>query len=203
MRLAVLEQVRKGLPEIFESFNSEYTSWLEPRFNESFNGNIGVLCLSEVSDSLLMWGHYTDCHRGFAVGFNSESPFFARRRGPDDEFGFLRQVQYQLKRPNVNLSATTAVEWFLTKSNVWAYEREWRIMRILSYATKTLGSTSNGYPVCLFEFEPEAVAEIILGLRANELLCEEVKGVAHAFPSAKILQAREDTMNFALSMQAV
>jgi len=37
---------------------------------------IGLLCLSGVRDSILMWGHYCDKHRGIVIGFDSGHPFF-------------------------------------------------------------------------------------------------------------------------------
>ena len=52
------------------------------------NLNIGILCLSEVRDSILMWGHYTDSHQGFVIGFDSDQPFFSNRRS-DNAFGMI------------------------------------------------------------------------------------------------------------------
>ena len=36
----------------------------------------GVLSLSRTNDSLLMWAHYADSHRGFVLGLDETHPFF-------------------------------------------------------------------------------------------------------------------------------
>ena len=87
------------------------------------NQSVGVLCLSEVRDSILMWGHYTDNHYGFVLGFDSKHSFFSKRRGDQDEFGFLRRVDYQRNRPNVILSDTSSPAWCQRKSDQWAYQK--------------------------------------------------------------------------------
>lgn len=44
-----------------------------------FDSKIGVLSLTELPDDLLMWVHYADCHRGFAIQFDETHEFFAPR----------------------------------------------------------------------------------------------------------------------------
>src|ERR1035441_3397334 len=39
----------------------------------------GIICFTERPDSLLMWGHYTDGHRGFVVEFDPEHELFSPR----------------------------------------------------------------------------------------------------------------------------
>lgn len=160
------------------------------------NQNVGVLCLSEVRDSILMWGHYTDDHRGFVVGFDSKHPFFSKRRSTQDEFGFLRRVHYQRQRPNVILTDTSSPAWFQTKSDQWSYEREWRIVRVLSEAGRRIDATP--FPICLFELPADAVLEIVVGLRATPSVTQEITKLASNFPRAKVLRAREDRCDFGL-----
>jgi hypothetical protein len=38
--------------------------------------DLGVLCLSERWDSLLMWSHYSNSHKGFVIGLRTEHDFF-------------------------------------------------------------------------------------------------------------------------------
>src|SRR5437667_6790953 len=49
-------------------------------FTEAMGSQIGILSLSEVPDSTLMWSHYGAQHHGFLIGFDSDHPFFNRRR---------------------------------------------------------------------------------------------------------------------------
>ncbi len=153
----------------------------------TMNSNSGLLCLSEVRDSLLMWGHYTDCHQGLVIGFDSKHAFFSTRRGPNDEFGYLRQVVYKCRRPNVVLLQSDGADFFQTKSSEWAYEREWRIMRHLAEETKRVDGTP--YPACLFEFPADAVKEVIVGMRADAVLVGQVHSLMSGFPGAALYTA--------------
>jgi len=129
-KLKEMVQVNKPMVlEFFRRLEPETLKNLAPSLDSVLNQNVGILCLSEVPDSILMWGHYTDAHRGFVIGFDSEHPFFSSRRSAEDEFGFLRRVIYQRQRPKVVLSDTSSPSWFNTKSDQWAYEREWRMLR--------------------------------------------------------------------------
>ncbi len=184
------------LPELFRLLQPQVLRGVAPAIDAFLNLNVGVLCLSEVRDSILMWGHYTDNHRGLVIGFDSTHPFFARRRTESDEFGFLRQVIYQVHRPQVTLTDTTSPAWFQTKSPDWAYEKEWRIVRTLSEAEQRIDATP--YPICLFEFSADAVREVIIGMRATPALIQEVRSMRASFPQATLLKAREDPQNYGL-----
>jgi hypothetical protein len=154
----------KMLP-VFRSLEPALIMHLNQKLDEEFNKHFGVLCLSELWDSILMWGHYTSSHEGFVIGFDAEHSFFNQRRSPADEFGFLRQVRYQVSRPVVSLMSSGALEWFETKADVWAYEREWRMFRVLSQAKEVMpiGETL----LHLFEFPSDCITEVILGVRCS------------------------------------
>jgi hypothetical protein len=84
---------------------------------------IGVLCLSEVRDDILMWSHYSDSHRGLCLQFDIKSTFYP--------FGeLLFKVEYTSSYPQINIlrdrkDQTRKV--LLTKSDIWKHEKEWRI----------------------------------------------------------------------------
>jgi hypothetical protein len=88
----------------------------------------GVLCLSEAPDSLLMWAHYADNHKGFCVGFDCSNPEAM-------PIGLAMQVEYVAERPQVNPltlyqedPGDLVRQCFLIKSRHWEYEREWRLI---------------------------------------------------------------------------
>lgn len=74
MLLAHKDQV----PKLLKLLDPAMIQSIAPRIDRTLNQTVGVLCLSEVRDSLLMWGHYTDNHHGFVVGFDSEKSFFLK-----------------------------------------------------------------------------------------------------------------------------
>jgi hypothetical protein len=81
----------------------------------------GVLCLTEVPDDLLMWGHYAHSHQGVCLGFktNSQPLMLAQRVHYGEERPIWRRFARDFK--------TAIVEALSTKALAWEYEREWRI----------------------------------------------------------------------------
>jgi len=85
----------------------------------------GVACFSENVDDILMWSHYSEGHRGFCLEFNTKF----------DPFQKAQKVIYSTEYPSINPADVllrrlpyipTAL--LTTKSNHWAYEKEWRII---------------------------------------------------------------------------
>jgi hypothetical protein len=189
------------MPKLLKLLDPTVIKAIAPKIDQALNQSVGVLCLSEVRDSLLMWGHYTDNHRGFVVGFDSEHSFFSKRKTGTDELGFLRQVQYQGQRPAAVLTDTSSLVWFQTKSEEWAYEKEWRIIRSLREARSRI--EVGVFPVFLFEFPPDAVLQIVVGLRATSSLLREIQDLIPSFPRASLFQARESPTNYALLVEPV
>lgn len=91
-------------------------------YDSMVTAQVGVLCLSEVHNDILMWSHYADCHRGICLIYDTNYDFFAH----------ALPVRYQRERPRVN-PITQSNDQMLdnaiyTKSSAWAYEKEWRIL---------------------------------------------------------------------------
>ena len=92
------------------------------------NRNSGVVCLSEVCDSILMWSHYAQKHMGVCFEFT---------RAEDNKLGdeeICSPVKYERHYPQINLGSLIhqdgrVVEAMMrTKSWEWAYEKEWRLI---------------------------------------------------------------------------
>ena len=54
--------------------------------------NMGVFCLSERCDSILMWSHYADCHKGVCIGF--DTTYFKQPH--------IQKIRYNSEYPNLN-----------------------------------------------------------------------------------------------------
>ena len=134
---------------------------------QKFEEMIGLLCLTESSENLLMWAHYADSHQGFVMGFDTDVAFFNRQKGPEDEFRHLRKVNYSELRPRLVLSEADSFSPFLTKSLDWSYEMEWRMMLPLSEANKIIGEGPTA--VHLFEYPLEAIRSVIFGCRMTAI----------------------------------
>lgn len=164
---------------------------------EGVRGMLGVLSLSEVPDDLLMWAHYAGNHEGFVLAFDTSSPFFDRRKGPDDDLRHLRPVTYGPERPDFSDPAVRDFRAFLAKSDHWAYEREWRMAMLLDSADETVGT--DGGNVHLFRFPPGAVTAAILGCRASGTTMATVSRAASDL-GVPVFRAEADDRRFRLNV---
>jgi DUF2971 family protein len=167
-----------------------------------------ALCLSRSRNNLLMWAHYTDCHRGFVIGFDTESEFFKR-----GALGGLREVTYaniRARVPERDGRCATPEELdsynnslFFTKSCDWAYEKELRILRRPQDADCVPGKPK-GWDICLFRFPLEAVREVIIGARMTEdKLARIVELCQTKYRHAQVLRASLDPEQFAMEVTAL
>lgn len=130
-----------------------------------FVSTIGIYCLSEKNDDLLMWSHYSDSHRGLCLEFEASIE--------ETLFWEAFKVIYQEDYPTVNIMDIGKAEEFrkalLTKSTRWRYEEERRILK-----TKQEGGP--GY----YQFSPELLTGVILGAlvsnRDKEILMNWIGG---------------------------
>jgi hypothetical protein len=140
-----------------------------------FEELIGILCLSESAQNLLMWAHYADSHRGFVIEFDERSPFFDRRVNPDDELRHLRKVSYSPTRPSLTLADVDDFAPFMTKGTDWKYEAEWRMIVPLDAASTVIGE--GPHAVHLFKFPAQAITSVVLGSRMTAQKKEDVRQI--------------------------
>ena len=105
------------------------------RLVDRLKRTVGILSLCQRHDNLLMWAHYAESHEGICVEF--------RRDGPPLDFAL--KVTYARDYPRVDFFEIAELiehsgpeaeaaqrKWvdaiFLTKSEEWIYESEWRIL---------------------------------------------------------------------------
>lgn len=118
-----------------------------------------VLSLSKIPDSVLMWSHYAQHHRGAVVEFKipiNRARFFNHEYSHADLISL--DVKYEKNRPIMVFDGSPASretildQMFLVKSEVWAYEQESRVIK-----------NEGGQGV--FSFESDLLNSIILGAR--------------------------------------
>ena len=99
-----------------------------------------IACFSEDVKSILMWSHYADSHKGFALEYDFRPTLtMPLERGAlypvvysDERYDaslyiawqFMHVLGFDSKNPDITAFSKVA----LHKSKVWAYEREWRII---------------------------------------------------------------------------
>ena len=129
----------------------------------------GIVCLSKNPASILMWSHYAQNHRGFAVGIDHR------------KLGKLPLFPVSYARRRVIFSALTPLkikpdvrtfEIFTRKSPEWAYEQEYRMIWPLSELIPRKIGETDAYVIPL---SPEAISEVRLGYRTTPDLEREIR----------------------------
>ncbi len=129
---------------------------------QQLNALIGILCLSRVNDSLLMWSHYADQYAGAVVEFDGSHEFFAGQVG----------VEYCAQRPlrdvSVYLQPTQPIPIaeLCVKSEQWKYEDEVRVIRRLTDC-EDHGPGPRGFTVYTQQLPPACIKSVTLGERTH------------------------------------
>jgi hypothetical protein len=159
-----------------------------------FEGDkLGVLCLSEKPDDILMWAHYADRHRGFCLQFDKAGLISWR---------FCAPVKYQKLYPTfhkfIPLMEESRIDrlFLLTKSDHWKYEREWRVI---------VEPPENGNPDNRkIHFPQEALTGIIFGVQMHECDKNKVRlWLKGKTPPPKLYQAKKREHEFALDIEEI
>lgn len=165
---------------------------------ESINQTVGILSLTSEPASLLMWSHYADSHRGIAVGMDSESAFFhlpdpLRRQTPIHEVQYAKEQTKTVSQLSEEYQAC-----LLTKSKDWAYEREFRVMRVLTSGYEIGGKDAEGHGIYLFSYPKEAVVEVIFGLRCSDKCQARVRAALarHGMESVRLRMVHQSHLSF-------
>ena len=192
----------KGLASMDDpSFRSEMVHAL----TQAVNKEIGILCLTEKMDNLLMWAHYASNHTGFVIEFDEKHSFFYQ----GSEIGHLKKVRYSITRPAVTLLDPTLSDmehiyhWindiFCVKSEHWEYEQEWRMIVALGNCQNVIASQQDDIYLC--ELPKSCITGIILGCRMSPENKERILNVLrndYEYSHVSIRQAEMDEKEFRL-----
>lgn len=113
---------------------------------QKLRSTTGICCFSEHDNSLLMWAHYANDHRGLCVEYdlletNKQLHFtpipviYSNQRVSFDSLDATSIEQYATK---------LLIDSLTTKSPEWSYEKEWRIIRDDAACGSTWDSTNDG-----------------------------------------------------------
>ena len=120
----------------------------------------GVTCFCRSITNPLLWSHYAESHKGFAIGLDATHPCFGGEQGLGRRF--LLDVRYEDVAPTVDCYGIDEIEMaaLLTKSTCWAYEQEVRLI-------KQSGNM-------LFDIPREMISEIVFGAKMPSQRINEI-----------------------------
>ena len=136
----------------------EDPNFLHEIIKKYLNDFCGICCFSKLYDSILMWSHYADYHKGICLKFDiTKDP---------DLFSINLPVHYSRKLPVFDLfSCQDKIfnKLIQPKFMAWKYESEVRIFK----GKKDLENNKLTNQR-IFKFKNEALQEIIFGTNASE-----------------------------------
>lgn len=162
-----IEQAKKILQQRIED-SLKYQIRSEVIANEIDDKHIGIACLSEKWDSILMWSHYGDNHTGYCIGFDEKLLRYSQL------FGKIKRVEYSNIYPELNplkKNITSSELKYFIKSLHWEYEKEIRLMNLFfDYETPQ--------PNRIVTLENKFIKEIVIGLNTPKKDREEITSIA-------------------------
>ncbi|MCX6600505.1 MAG: DUF2971 domain-containing protein [bacterium] len=99
-----------------------YAKELFQRVIDEIRSSIGVCCFSRIDNSIPMWSHYADGHKGICIEYDSEK---------DIGFGNVKKVNYSEEYPNTSIRDTKDEimnKLITSKARAWDYEDEYRLV---------------------------------------------------------------------------
>lgn len=142
MSLSLIEDIKDYEGRI-EDTRQKMISLIEtyfPILSETSKRYSAIACFSESIESVLMWSHYANSHKGFALEYDFrptlEEPiknvglfpivYSEERLDISDyiAYEFLRILGIPAKMPDIAALIKNA----LWKSDIWTYEKEWRMI---------------------------------------------------------------------------
>lgn len=161
---------------------------------EEFLDNTGFYCLSEINDDILMWSHYADGHRGVCLEFDAiNDAVYANRM----LFGQAIKVIYSKRRPVFNIfnigEPVEFIKAFLTKSDHWKYEKEWRVIKIPDEGGPGLKS-----------FDPRSLTGVIFGYLMSPENRQRIMEWINRYPiRLSLYQAKINEVEFKVDIEPI
>ena len=138
-----------------------------------------------------MWAHYSNKHTGVCLEFSTKNILF----------GGAPEVSYRKDYPKYDLTSTDElknIEPFLTKSDAWKYEGEYRLVakEDRNGVHKYMLYTQDNF----LKIPDESLKSIIIGCMAPQSTIDEVKKLADLSPSSiRVMQTVKSHNKYALS----
>lgn len=143
--------------ELLSSSKKDLTKYefIRDQIKPSLLTSYGILCFSKKFYSPVMWGHYSDNHKGLCLGFEVN-----RKTHPFNNF---IPVEYKDEKVEINLNSEDLNDALIRyKCADWSYESEWRGWINLKNCTNI------SHDLFFYELNPKLeLTEVIIGLRSD------------------------------------
>ena len=149
-----LEERLKNLDKFQEDYEKQIYD-----FQDKY---LGVLCLSRRWDSILMWSHYADNHKGYCVGIYEEKLRNYCSRERHVPIDIVETTDDYPQIDPLDSSWLQARKQISTKAKDWKYEEEYRITQIFDFFKPNIAPPTKQERT--ITIDDDFFAEIIIGL---------------------------------------
>lgn len=200
-------------------------------FIQKWIGNKGyIISFSQTNNDPVMWGHYTNNHRGFCLCFTMKDNYLKAI-----STNTFLQKEYQVEKVIYDTSSKTVdasynfpymekeiteneriehhqnlKEAYLTKYVSWEYENEVRLLHIDKWATPKDGKIQKAPSnQRIFYYDPNQLTGIIFGAKMSKLEKDDIISQLYSrrlqdenglFSIFIVYQAKENSSNFKMDI---
>jgi len=147
----------------------------------------GIFCLTNNPNNFLMWSHYSNSHKGFCVGFDTNILY-------DTLECAIGPVNYEQCIPKFKLFEPIedyAQKLLGTKGKFWEYEEEYRIIKF--------GAANK-----VFQLPKEAIVDIIFGCKMEfEIKISIIDRIRELEMHCNIYEMKQSFDKFELSIEKI
>ncbi|MCX5870427.1 MAG: DUF2971 domain-containing protein [Deltaproteobacteria bacterium] len=196
-------EYEKFFRKIYPKYKKEEENLRElKRWWKKLSEGLRVYCVSEVHDDPLLWAHYADQHSGAVIKHKVIPKKYAICAAMpvryDDQIPMIADIDTYIKHITGQQELDVKeifINFTTTKSNHWAYEKEWRC----------LGPAQNSKELFdLRNFAPEEIEAIYFGCRMREdVRTNIIKLLTPDFSHVKLFQARTHPKKYKLDFDSI
>lgn len=164
-QLGKSEVIKKAKAQLFKINNdSNHIEWAKKNYVKKNYDKFGICCLTPFQKNLLMWAHYSDNHKGFCIGYDTNKIVELQKLiTKKNELLQLVKIRYSNSIPNINFyKSMSSGSWendlykmVYTKSKHWSYENEYRL-------------TYWDHPNTSLNINYDIIKEVILGCKISK-----------------------------------
>lgn len=180
--------------------DSDWLTWLRESAKEHFQpdiNKIGLFCLSQKRESILMWSHYSNNHQGLCLVFSTkflQSKFVCEKIRYNNKYVSSKDFLFTFLGED---NAKQVKQILLRKSMAWKYESEWRAI-VPRQAIDENGGDRN------FNYPEEMLTGIIFGCEMDDKDKDIVRTMlAKREHKPKLFQAIKNEDRFALDIKEI
>jgi hypothetical protein len=169
-----LRQARPTLVAAIVPKMPEVSLYLQKNYLDTISKQHGLLCVSNRRESILMWGHYCDRHRGMVIGLERSWKLFQGEKGLHDVKYVRERVLWDSSWTPGGVKERSFIEQLVFwKNDEWKYEKELRQLFTLGgLPQRNLDNGTIGY---FLPIPPETIVSVSLGSRCPSELKEKVR----------------------------